>query len=224
MRWRVTAGSARAAEQLAAWIARRGVTAVRCSGYWPSPEEVVADADALLLGGGGDLAEVEGRYLSGTGEVRGCRPARDAAEFAWLRAFAAAGRPVFGVCRGLQLIAVALGGRLIRDLPSAMPQLRERHELVRGDARHGLRVTGDGAFAAALREVTEVNSSHHQAVGALGSFRVLALSPGGVVEAIEALPAAGVRAWAVQWHPERLVAGHPAAERVLDLWVAEADR
>ncbi len=224
MRWRVTASDARAAAQLTAWVEAAGIRAMVCTRDWPAPEDVQVDADALLLGGGGDLADAPGRYVGAVVGLRGCRPDRDAAEMAWFRAFVEAGRPVFGICRGLQVIAVALGGRLIPDLRTAMPNMVERHEKARGDACHGLRVTGEHPMSAELRSLALVNSSHHQAVGEPGAFVVGAVSEAGVVEAIESPAGSSVRAFAVQWHPERLPFEDPASRRVVQFWREEARR
>ncbi len=224
MRWRITASDPRAAGQLAAWVEQENIEAMVCSGDWPPADEAHADADALLLGGGGDLADAPGRYVGPALSLRGVRAARDVAELAWVSAFARAGRPVFGVCRGMQVIAVALGGCLIADLRTAMPDLKEPHEGMGGDVCHGLRARGTGEMAAVLREVSAVNSSHHQAVLGPGAFIVSATSEAGIVEAIETRPGAPVRAFAVQWHPERLPSNDPAARRVLHFWAEEARR
>ncbi len=224
MRWRVTASNRESYQRLSAWLASAGIVAIPCDGDWPPPETVTVDADALLLGGGGDLSDEAGRYDAPPGILRGCCPERDAAEFAWARAYWAAARPVFGVCRGLQVIAVSLGARLVPDVQTRWPALDEAHEASIGDARHGLRATGEGPMARALRHVTVVNSAHHQTVGTTGEFAVSARSLAGLIEAIETPPNSCARASAVQWHPERLPFDDPAARRVLEVWQQEADR
>lgn len=166
---------------------------VRCGGPLPR----AADFDALLLCGGVDIDP----------SFYGQRPlpdarleidaARDALEFALLEAFIAAGKPVYGICRGIQLINAALGGLLWQDLPSqqnlvhsapdAEPALY--HDVFMEDGR-----------------VLNVNSLHHQGIRTLGRDLVcVGRSADGLAEAIRH---ATLPIGAVQWHPERM--GHDA--------------
>ena len=159
----------------------------RCGGLCVDAEA----AEALLLPGGGDVEPW--RYGE---EDRGCdvEPGRDEEEFRLLDTFLAAGKPVLGICRGLQVINVYFGGTLWQDIPG--------HSQVEGrDCRH---LTGIGPCV--LRTLyggeMEVNSAHHQAVNRLGSgLRAVQWAEDGVVEALvhRCYPIL-----ALQWHPERL--------------------
>lgn len=149
--------------------------------------------DCLLLTGGADIHPSRfGKKLLPNGSERLDLP-RDELEFALFASFAALGKPILGICRGMQVINVALGGTLIQDLPSqrgvrhsspeGQPPLF--HDVVWTDGRRG-----------------RVNSYHHQAVDILGAgLEVFAASPDGTVEAVmhDTLPV-----FAVQWHPERM--------------------
>lgn len=148
-------------------------------------------ADALLLPGGGDLEPW--RYGEENTASRGLEPERDAAELALLDRFTAAGKPVLGICRGLQTINVFFGGTLLQDIPGHSAECGR-------DRMHPVRSAG--LFARLLGERGSVNSAHHQAAGRLGSgLEAAQWSPEGVTEALvhRRLPV-----WAVQWHPERL--------------------
>lgn len=146
----------------------------------------------LLLPGGGDLEPW--RYGEGNTASRGLEPERDAAELILLDRFAAAGRPVLGVCRGMQTINVWLGGTLIQDLPG--------HSAVNGrDSFHAVR-TEPGFVEKACGPLSAVNSAHHQAVRRLGrGLRATQLAEDGTIEAVEYREGP---VWGVQWHPERL--------------------
>lgn len=148
-------------------------------------------AEALLLPGGGDLEPW--RYGQENTASRGLEPERDAAELALLDRFAAAGKPVLGICRGLQTINVFFGGTLLQDIPG--------HSADGGrDRMHPVRSVG--VFARLFGERERVNSAHHQAASRLGGgLEAVQWSPDGVTEALvhRRLPI-----WAVQWHPERL--------------------
>ena len=148
--------------------------------------------DALLLPGGGDLEPW--RYGQENTASRGLEPERDEAELRLLQEFTALGKPVLGVCRGLQTINVFFGGTLAQDVPG-------HGAWEEGDRLHGVR-TAPSPLRPLWGERVTVNSAHHQAADRLGSgLRAVQWTGDGVVEALchERLPV-----WAVQWHPERL--------------------
>ena len=148
--------------------------------------------DALLLPGGGDLEPW--RYGQENTASRGLEPQRDEAELRLLQEFTALGKPVLGVCRGLQTINVFFGGTLAQDVPG-------HGAWEEGDRLHGVR-TAPSPLRPLWGERMTVNSAHHQAADRLGSgLRAVQWTGDGVVEALchERLPV-----WAVQWHPERL--------------------
>ncbi len=135
-------------------------------------------------------------------ENRGSDPpdrARDAAELALFWAFFQAGKPILGICRGMQVINVALGGGLIQDLP---PEVLPFHGRAGHDLVHPVR-TAEGSVLRRLYGPTfPVNSTHHQAVGRLGDgLRAAAWAEGGFPEALfhVSRPVLGV-----QFHPERM--------------------
>lgn len=161
-----------------------------------APETAAAIYDALLLTGGGDLEpSLFGETkLNNTVDID---PARDGFEMPLVRAFLAAGKPIMGICRGEQVINVAMGGTLYQDL-------REQLGFVHYDPklRHFVHTTEGSVLRRLFGETFRVNSTHHQAVRDLGEgLRATALSPEGIIEAYEheTLPILGT-----QFHPERL--------------------
>ncbi len=167
---------------------------------------IVAKADGLLLTGGGDLDPA--LYGATRHETfTAAEPGRDDFEIALVRAALDAGRPVFAICRGMQLLNVALGGDLVQDIPTevngAVPHdVREpRYALA-----HEVWATQGSRFSTLMREKLvdgescQVNSRHHQAVKHTGKgLEVVATAPDGVIEAIER---PGAFCLGVQWHPE----------------------
>jgi putative glutamine amidotransferase len=140
---------------------------------------------------------------------------------ALVRAAARAGLPVLGICRGSQVLNVALGGSLVQHVPAVTGVehcLRDRaYEFV-----HRVRVEA-GSVLAGVAGGTDVpvNSLHHQAVDRIGAgLRAVAWSEDGVIEGIES-DGGPTRLLAVQWHPE-LLAGHEAHERLFTWLVTEA--
>lgn len=154
------------------------------------------DWDGLVLPGGGDLNPA--RYGAALENCRNVDEHRDEEELALVSRFIAWRRPVLGICRGLQVLNVALGGTLLQHV--------EGHGMVNGaDGIHAT-CTEEGSF---LEEIYggcfAVNTAHHQALGRLGKgLQAVQWAADGVVEAVEheELPV-----WGVQWHPERLLEG-----------------
>jgi len=131
---------------------------------------------------------------------------RDATEIALVHAARDAQRPVLAICRGLQLLNVALGGTLVQDLATERPSaISHPRSDLRSTRVHGLSISAGSRLAAAADSlVFDVNSLHHQAIDALApGLRASAHAPDGVIEAAETTDAWWVLG--VQWHPEELV-------------------
>ncbi len=158
----------------------------------------------VVVTGGGDVAPARYGQVPSTDTLDAVDDGRDAVEIAAVRWAIERELPVLGICRGHQVLAVALGGTLIQDLPSAGHDghwALDREYL----PAHGLKVEAGSMAEAALGGATEVNSIHHQAVADPGpQLRCTAWSPDGVIEAVEAVGLLGL-----QWHPERLSGGDP---------------
>ena len=130
---------------------------------------------------------------------------RDEYEIALIKAFVAVGKPVFGVCRGLQLINVAFGGTLLQDIGTQLPQaLAHRDADLYDHNFHQLEVVPKTRLEALLPGVSsyKINSVHHQGIKDLApDFVVEARCPDdGMIEAIRYCGPSYVAA--VQWHPE----------------------
>lgn len=165
------------------------------------PSSLLGRLDALVIAGGGDMNPA--RYGADPHERTGfVRDFRDDAELGLVRAALDAGLPLLGVCRGLQVLNVALGGTLHQHVP----------DVVGGDTRHctapgrftrfPVKVAAGTRLAAALgAEQVTVSHYHHQAIDRLGTgLTATAWSDDGLIEAaeLEEHPFAV----GVQWHPE----------------------
>ena len=133
-----------------------------------------------------------------------CMAALDEMELQLFDAFQKAGKPILGICRGIQLISVALGGTLVQDIPKEIPNLTVHDAIYKKEATAHPVLTTEGSLLHSLfgREFL-TNSFHHQSVKNCGRDMVVtAMTPDGVIEAIEhkAQPILGV-----QWHPERMI-------------------
>ena len=167
------------------------------AGEWGVAE--VSRLDGLVLAGGPDVdpARYGEEPLATTGEPR---TGRDTVEFDLLDAALRYGVPVLGVCRGMQVLNIALGGNLRQHLPDDVGNTD--HLPVRGTfGRVEVKVAPDSRLAGIIGQQVTVSCHHHQGVDRLGEGLVpVAWAPDGSVEAVE-LPNAGFVV-AVQWHPE----------------------
>ena len=161
-----------------------------------SIDELYEVLDGILFTGGGDLEPT--LYDSEDRGSEGVDPDRDQLELALARRAADAGLPIFGICRGQQLINVALDGGLLQDVGE------HRQDAPRGAATHEVEVAPGSHLADAIGERVEVNTFHHQVVDPdrIGrGLKVTAFSDDGQ-RFIEGLESEDGKILAVQWHPE----------------------
>ena len=171
-----------------------GVGGIATEKYLP---EIDVDFDGLLLCGGNDIdPKYYGEGIDGAVNID-CL--RDEVEFALLKAFIEAGKPVMGICRGCQFINVFFGGSLYQDIKNANEHssfsdfdLVHRVSAAKGSIAHDL-------YGADF----VVNSSHHQAINKLGKgLKVTMMCADNTV--IEGFEHESLPVFAVQWHPERM--------------------
>lgn len=148
------------------------------------------------------VARFDGFVISGSTPGISEMPGRTDFELALIEAASAAGKPVLGICNGMQMIGIALGARLIDQLPS--PRSGEIDHLPRAvplAMAHVIELDPASRIGQlAQAGSAEVNSLHRQAIEPYGRFRVVATAPDGVVEAIEGFGDGYVLG--TQWHPE----------------------
>lgn len=151
----------------------------------------------LLLPGGGDVDPSRyGQKIDGSANID---EVLDQREIELIRRFSTAGKPILGICRGLQILNVAFGGDLIQDIETAPAHKWEEST---GDKVHMVTAAKDSFLYPLYGESFSVNSAHHQAVNAIADgFSIAARAADGVVEALENREK---NIFAVQWHPERM--------------------
>jgi putative glutamine amidotransferase len=159
--------------------------------------------DGLVLTGGHDL-DPQWYDAHPSPELGPVDSRRDEFELALFHAARERGLPILGICRGLQLVNVAMGGTLFQDLPSEQPgEIHHDPPVARNSRTHAVKVSAGSRLQSALETGTLVtNSFHHQAIKDLApGLTVTARADDGVIEGVESGEADG---WllAVQWHPE----------------------
>lgn len=168
--------------------------------------EAIAACGGLLLPGGGDITPAfYGEQNHGSADID------TELDILQLQAFDLAlrkGMPILGICKGLQIINVGLGGTLVQDL---QPPLGERHRYDNGDKYHDS-VINEGTWLYGLYGgETIVNSAHHQAICRLGKGLIV-VSRCPLDDCIEAIAHESLPIIGVQWHPERIDFGKSATE------------
>ena len=177
-------------------------------------DDYLSMVDGLLLTGGADIDPE--RYDAPAHPLAKLEPGRDEFEFGLVRAAFERGIPILGICRGMQVLNVALGGSMHQHLPERSAELVHSSEFRDGNrhpgdmwlpAYHEVTITDPTLAALAGGDVVRTNSYHHQGVAALGDgLEIAARASDGLVEAVVGIdrPLLGV-----QWHPEM----HTAAEQ-----------
>lgn len=190
--------------------------------------EVLAAAvdrlDGLILTGGGDIHPLY-QHEQPIPQLGEGSLLRDRYDLSLLRLATERQLPVFGICRGHQIINLAFGGSLYQDIYAQRSDTFIQHsqKLPRPEIAHTVAIRPGSLLYEWLGPETGVNSLHHQAVRETApGFAVTATSPDGVIEAMEStVPYRQI--FSVQWHPEAMAAaGHPGMLRLFEHLVEQA--
>ena len=180
----------------------RALAAAGANVRYAATDTACNDCHGLLLPGGGDLHPRH--YRAQVIDCRGLDEERDALELRLTAHFLAAGKPILGICRGMQVLNAALGGTLLQHI--------EGHSATeRGDRLHRVHTAPGSDLERLYGSDFTVNSAHHQAVDRLGEGLRAVQWAGEIVEAVEH---GSAPAWGVQWHPERLFEGGKGLDTV----------
>ena len=163
--------------------------------------------DALILSGGGDINPLwAGEEPSP--KLHGINQERDLPELLIARLAYNRQIPMLGICRGIQTLATAFGGKVAQDI-SDVATIKHSQDAYRSEPTHSVIIDEDSSLFDIYKSTkVMVNSFHHQAVAEAGDkFRVIAKSPDGIIEAMESSEFKSILG--VQWHPECLEEGLP---------------
>ncbi|TCS94698.1 putative glutamine amidotransferase [Hazenella coriacea] len=175
--------------------------------------------DGLLLTGGGDIDPIlfDEEPIPGLG---GIEPERDEMEIALIEQCMVHQKPIFGICRGCQILNVALGGDMYQDLPSQKQELLQHSQRApRSHGAHLIRIEENTLLHQIIGKIsTKVNTYHHQANrNPAPSLRVSATASDGVVEAVEGTSYPFMIG--VQWHPEHMTQTTEDAKKLFQAFV-----
>jgi putative glutamine amidotransferase len=187
---------------------------------------LLSELDGVVLTGGGDVDPALYNDRSHP-QTAGVDVRRDDLERAVIRWAAGNGKPIFAICRGMQILNVTLGGSLHQHVPDVYGEhinhAQEAAGYSRGEATHSVEIRPSTLLANLVGQGSlGVNSLHHQAVRAVGShLMITARAPDGVIEAVEA-PSLGRFVVGVQRHPEEMVGHSRAARRLFEAFIEAA--
>lgn len=172
--------------------------------------ETLPVCDGIILSGGEDVdPQLYGQdphhHLGPT------TPERDLAEISIVNYALENNIPLFAICRGVQILNVALGGTLIQDIPSQVKEpIQHAQKIDRSRDSHWVTISRDSKlFEIVGSERVRVNSLHHQALGRIAAdLRIVAQSSDGIIEAVEYIHPTTFTV-GVQWHPESMASTNP---------------
>lgn len=175
-------------------------------GFGGYAKAVIGTLDGLLLSGGSDLDPV---YYDEEAipELDVTVPERDMFEMELVAEALRRDIPIFGICRGMQVLNVALGGTLFQDLPTQLGEAMESHRQTdhKWEPQHGVRIEASSLAAGILSADAPVNSYHHQAVKDLSKgLHATGYSPDGIIEVVESRDFSEAWLLGVQWHAEAM--------------------
>ena len=188
-------------------------------------EQILDRADAMLLLGGGDLDPSTYGADPTTEKIYGLSADRDRTELDLTRAAVARGMPVLAICRGHQVLNVALGGTLDQHIPDRDGVWEHGRPGGGGGLEHKVQIESGTRLARALGADRVVASCHHhQAVETPGAgLRVVARATDGIIEGTELADPGGPWVVSVQWHPEDTAATDAAQQGLFDTLVRNAE-
>lgn len=186
--------------------------------------KLFADCDGLLLTGGTDI--YPGRYGKENDTARCWEPdfKRDSLETALIGAAIEQGKPILGICRGLQLLNVYFGGSLYIDLPADLDTLVKHQCTNKFECFHDIKIKESSLlFDIKGNAAGTVNSNHHQGVEHLADpFTGIAFTKDGLIESIEWKDKDGKPfLLGVQWHPERMDFNDPLSGEIAKRYLTE---
>jgi putative glutamine amidotransferase len=187
-----------------------------------SAMQLLANCSGLLMSGGADIHPA---YYNQPEDTVLCEidPYRDTVEMAVLQRATEMGLPIFGICRGLQVINVFYGGSLYPDIPERFSkEVSHRAEEGAPELTHPVSLVANTLISSLSgANISEVNTFHHQGIDRLAdNLRATAHSPDKLIEAIEySQPQGHPFMMAVQWHPERMAADHPLSAPLAEEFV-----
>ncbi|MFA9458139.1 gamma-glutamyl-gamma-aminobutyrate hydrolase family protein [Halalkalibacter sp. AB-rgal2] len=181
--------------------------------------------DGIILSGGEDI-DPYSFHAHPSPKVEETSPKRDETEIGLVRCALEKNKPILGLCRGMTMINVALGGTVIQDIEAQHANaINHNQQTVRSEPTHLIEIDERSRLFQMIGNQTyRVNSMHHQAIDKLAAgLRVVAVAPDGMIEAVEGMNEAAPLIMGVQWHPEEMASEESAMQRLFKMFITECE-
>ncbi|MFC7061503.1 gamma-glutamyl-gamma-aminobutyrate hydrolase family protein [Halobacillus seohaensis] len=182
----------------------------------------VSLCDGIILSGGEDVDPYSYQEHPGP-KIQKTNRDRDEIEIELVKSARKQNKPIFAICRGVTMLNVALGGTLIQDIETSIPNaINHYQQAERPEATHEVKIEeSTRLYRIFNRPKIRVNSFHHQAIDKLApSLKKVAIAPDGVIEAVEGIDESFLML-GVQWHPSELTNGNPSMLRLYEEFINE---
>ena len=200
-------------------VRRAGGTPLLIPPGSPDHENILSVLSGIVLSGGGDI---DPKCYQGVqhDSIYGVNVERDASEIEFVRLILKFGLPTLAICRGMQVVNIALGGTLVEDIPSEVGTNTIHRAPPRNPIEHEVRITTDSRLYSIINTKKMVVASwHHQAIRKLAKgFKIVTTALDGTIEAIESQFYPNLIA--IQWHPELSAAQDPLQQNLFNELIA----
>lgn len=183
---------------------------------------LVSKCDGFILSSGEDIDPLS-YQANPSPQIQKTNRKRDKIEIELIHQAKTQKKPILAICRGVTMLNVALGGTVIQDIETTVPNAINHYQKAeRPEPTHEVSINCNSRlFEILQQEAIYVNSMHHQAIDVLApTLKVVATAPDGVIEAVEGTNNLTVT-WGVQWHPEEMATEDPKMVNLFKAFVSE---
>ncbi|MCT8139184.1 gamma-glutamyl-gamma-aminobutyrate hydrolase family protein [Anaerobacillus sp. CMMVII] len=185
----------------------------------------ISMCDGLILSSGEDI-DPHSYHRDPSPQLQKINGKRDKLEIELIHQAQKQRKPILAICRGITMLNAALGGTVIQDIPSILPNaINHFQQAERPEATHSIKIEVSSRLYQILhRSSIRVNSLHHQCIELLApSLKIVATAPDGVIEAVEGINHSPV-VLGFQWHPEEMAVEEPSMMDIFKEFIAECKK
>ncbi len=188
-------------------------------------ERWVSMCDGFIFSSGEDIDPVSFQ-ANPSPQIQKTNGKRDKIEIELIHHALKQQKPILAICRGITILNAALGGTVIQDITTTIPNaINHFQQAERPEATHDIQIDTESRLYQILQSTKiRVNSMHHQAIDVLApNIKIVATAPDGIIEAIEGINETPV-VWGVQWHPEEMATEDPTMIQLFKQFVVECKK
>ncbi|QGH33681.1 gamma-glutamyl-gamma-aminobutyrate hydrolase family protein [Gracilibacillus salitolerans] len=198
-----------------------GVPIIIPTGPEPMAEVWVSICNGIILSSGEDI-DPNSFGANPSPKIQNTNKKRDLTEIELVKYAQKHRKPILGLCRGVTMLNVALGGTVIQDIETSNPNpINHNQQAARPEPTHYIQIDETSRLYQILSSSNiQVNSIHHQAIDQLApNLKKVAVAPDGVIEAVEAIDKTSPMIIGVQWHPEEMASEDPSMQKLFDTFI-----